>query len=120
MSTKSAKIKTNATYSFSTPIRTGYTFNGRYTAKTGGTKITSSTKFSAAANQILYAQWSVIIGDVNCDDNFNISDVVILQKWLLAEPNTQLANWKAAELCEDGRLDVFDLCMMKRMLVENS
>lgn len=29
-------------------------------------------------------------------------------------------NWKAADLCEDDRLDVFDLCMMKRMLVENS
>lgn len=120
VSTTSAKIKTGDTYSLPTPEMAGYTFNGWYTAKTGGTKITSSTKFSSAANQTLYAQWSVIIGDVNCDSNFNVSDVVILQKWLLAEPNTQLANWKAADLCEDGRLDVFDLCMMKRMLVENS
>lgn len=59
-------------------------------------------------------------GDVNADGIFDISDVVILQKWILAEPDTKLADWKAADLCEDDRLDVFDLVMMKRMLIENS
>ncbi|MBQ8348829.1 MAG: hypothetical protein IJY19_04170 [Ruminococcus sp.] len=44
--------------------------------------------------------------------------VVILQKWLLAVPNTKIADWKAADLCEDDKLDVFDLCLMKRMLIE--
>lgn len=56
-------------------------------------------------------------GDVNVDGEFNVSDVVLLQKWLLAVPDTHLANWKAADLCEDNRLDVFDLCLMKRELV---
>lgn len=59
-------------------------------------------------------------GDINADGKFNVSDAVLLQNWLLAVPNTNLADWKAADLCEDDRLDVFDLCMMKRMLVENS
>lgn len=59
-------------------------------------------------------------GDVNADGSFDLSDVVIFQKWILAVPNTQLANWKAADLCENGRLDVFDLILMKRLLVENS
>lgn len=59
-------------------------------------------------------------GDCNNDGEFTISDAIILQKWLLAVPDTELANWKAADLCEDGKIDVFDLCMMKRMLVENS
>lgn len=59
-------------------------------------------------------------GDVNADGQFNVSDVVLLQKWLLAVPNTHLADWKAADLCEDDRLDVFDLCMMKSaLLTEN-
>lgn len=58
-----------------------------------------------------------IRGDVNADGIFNVSDVVLLQKWLLAVPDTHLADWKAGNLCEDGRLDVFDLCLMKRELL---
>ena len=60
-----------------------------------------------------------VIGDVNADGTFSIADVVLLQKWLLAVPNVTLPNWKAADLCEDGRLDVFDLCMMKRLLLNS-
>lgn len=58
-------------------------------------------------------------GDVNGDGKFNVSDVVLLQKWLLAVPDTRLVNWKAADLCEDERLDVFDLCLMKQQLVNS-
>lgn len=59
-------------------------------------------------------------GDVNGDDEFNITDVVMLQKWLLGTPDTKLSNWKAADLCDDGVLNVFDLCMMKRELINKS
>ena len=61
---------------------------------------------------------SAIKGDVNDDGKFNISDIVIFQKWLLGATNTELANWKAADLCEDDKLDIFDLCIMRRMLIE--
>ena len=40
------------------PIRTGYTFDGWYTASSGGTKITSSSTASITANQNLYAHWT--------------------------------------------------------------
>ncbi len=56
-------------------------------------------------------------GDVNADGVFNISDVVIMQKWLLAVPDAKLADWKEGDLCEDDRLNVFDLCLMKRELI---
>lgn len=59
-------------------------------------------------------------GDINADGEFNISDVLLLQKWILADPNAKLADWKAADLYEDGKLDVYDLCIMKKLLVENS
>ncbi len=59
-------------------------------------------------------------GDCNGDGEFTVSDVVLLQKWILADSNAELTNWKAADLCEDGRLDVFDLCLMKRMLIEQN
>jgi len=59
-------------------------------------------------------------GDVNADGEFNVADVVTLQKWLLAVPDTKLADWKSADLCSDNRLDVFDLCLMKRELLKNN
>ena len=58
-------------------------------------------------------------GDVNADGELNVSDLVLLQKWLLAVPNTQLADWKAADLCNDDSLDVFDLCLMRKELVNS-
>lgn len=61
-----------------------------------------------------------IQGDVNADGKFNIADVVLLQKWLLADENAELANWKAADLYEDSTLNVFDLCWMKQKLVQIS
>ncbi len=60
----------------------------------------------------------VSMGDVNADGSFNVADVVLLQKWLLAVPNTDLANWKAADFYDDQILNVFDLCLMKRALIE--
>ena len=58
-------------------------------------------------------------GDINADGTFNVADVVALQKWLLAVPDVKLADWKAGNFCNDDRLDVFDLCIMKRELLKN-
>lgn len=40
------------------PIREGYTFAGWYTAKTGGSKVTSTTKATTQKNHTLYAHWT--------------------------------------------------------------
>ena len=56
--------------------------------------------------------------DVNVDGQFNISDLVTFQKWLLATLDTELVDWRAADLCEDNRLDVFDLCLMRQKLIK--
>ncbi|MBQ8513899.1 MAG: dockerin type I repeat-containing protein [Ruminococcus sp.] len=60
-----------------------------------------------------------IKGDINADGVFSVADVVTLQKWLLCIPDAMLADWQSGDLCEDERIDVFDLCMMKRLLIEN-
>lgn len=65
-----------------------------------------------------YTPDTTVKGDVNGDGVCNISDAVVLQRWLLAVPDVELANWKAADLCEDERIDVFDLCLLKRKLTE--
>ena len=41
-----------------TPTRSGYTFKGWYTAKSGGSRVTSGTTFNKASDQTLYAQWT--------------------------------------------------------------
>ena len=58
-----------------------------------------------------------IQGDVNEDGVFSVADVLLLQKWLLAVPDADLANWKAADLCQDNVINVLDLCFMKQMLI---
>lgn len=58
-----------------------------------------------------------IKGDVNADGVFDVADAVLLQKWLLAVPDTHLEYWQAADLYKDNRLDVIDLCLMKRELI---
>ena len=50
-----------------TPTRTGYTLNGWYTAKSGGSKISASTTVSA--NTTYYAQWTINQYTVTFDAN---------------------------------------------------
>ncbi|MDE6781999.1 MAG: leucine-rich repeat protein [Ruminococcus sp.] len=57
-------------------------------------------------------------GDFNGDGDFNISDVVIFQKYILGSSDTEISDWKQADLYPDGVLDVFDLCLMKKKLIE--
>ena len=56
-------------------------------------------------------------GDVNNDGYMNIADVVSLQNFLLGRTKT-LDNWKNADLCEDNRLNGFDMILMRRLLIE--
>ena len=60
-----------------------------------------------------------LLGDANDDGKVTVADAVMLQKWLLAVPNVRLANWEACDLCKDGRIDVFDLCLLKRKLINS-
>lgn len=58
---------------------------------------------------------SYIKGDCNDDGAVNIADAVMLQKFLLGDGS--LAEWKNADLCEDERIDVFDMIVMRRLIV---
>ena len=57
-----------------------------------------------------------VMGDVNADGKFNIADVILFQSWLTGN-DVILDNFQSADFCEDGILDVFDLCMMKSELL---
>ena len=49
--------------------RTGYTFDGWFTAASGGTQITSSSTFTNVGNQTLYAHWTPITYTVQFNSN---------------------------------------------------
>ena len=56
-------------------------------------------------------------GDINNDGAFNTADIVLLQKWLLTDPETQLAKWEAADYNDDHKLNAFDLSLLKQDLL---
>ncbi|MDE5765417.1 MAG: CHAP domain-containing protein [Ruminococcus sp.] len=62
--------------------------------------------------------WQImrLTGDINDDLTVNISDAVMLQKWLLSSGS--LTNWKNADLYEDGKIDVFDLIAMRKLIIQ--
>ena len=54
-------------------------------------------------------------GDADNDGEISVMDVVVLQKWLLGIG--ELPNWKNADLCEDGIINIYDLLKLKQLLI---
>jgi len=94
-----------------------------YEKKVKKGEIITLGKNGGNGNNVCYIALGVVegasvFGDINMDGRFNLDDLVLLQKWLLAVPDTALPNWKAGDLCKDGRLDTFDFCIMKQELLK--
>ena len=83
------------------------------------TEITSESIVELENDTVLYAKWR-LMGDVNVDGVFDIQDIIMVQDWLLAKPDATLTDWRAADTCQDERIDVFDLCLLKRWLIERN
>lgn len=84
--TASKSVTYDSTYgALPSPTKKGYTFNGWYTAKTGGTKVTNTTKVAITAAQTLYAQWTANKYTVTFDkNNPNTTDNITLNKTTLS------------------------------------
>ncbi len=74
--TRGISVQSNSTYGdLPVPLsREGYVFDGWYTAVSGGTKIISSSKFTANTNQTLYAHWSIPEYYITFDGNGGETD----------------------------------------------
>ena len=83
----------------------------------GYTDSTAESYAETYGNTFIAIDSIPVRGDVNADGVLTVADVVSLQKWLLCVPDVKLADWKDGDLCEDDKLDVFDLCLMKRALL---
>ena len=40
-----------------------------------------------------------------------------MQKWLLNIPNSKLTDWKAGDLHENGKINAFDLGLLRHLLL---
>ena len=70
VSTKSKNVTIGKTYgTLPTPTRTGYDFDGWYTQKTGGTKVTANTSVGTNPPNTLYAHWIAKKYTVTLDAN---------------------------------------------------
>lgn len=56
-----------------------------------------------------------IKGDVNADGSFNAADLVTLSKWL--HGSGTIADGKASDLNGDGHTDIFDMAVMRKLLI---
>lgn len=54
-----------------------------------------------------------IIGDVNKDEIFSVLDIVAMQKYI--HGISEIDDPMAGDVCKDGKLNVFDLSVMKQM-----
>ena len=63
---------------------------------------------------------SAVKGDVNGDGVFKVSDLTLMEKWLLGIPDTKIYDWKAGDLCKDDVLNVFDLVQMRKLLLSGN
>lgn len=78
---------------------------------------TTSTTTTTSHTTTSTTTTECISGDCNNDDNFNISDCVLFQKWLLGVPGVSIKNWENVDFNKDKILDAFDMCLMRRELI---
>ena len=99
-----------------TPTRSGYTFDGWYTAKDGGTKVSESLKVTA--NITLYAHWTKIeqhiptVKSVKIDDNaeinykssYKISSDITAESGAEYTAEWESSNHKVASVDKNGKV----------------
>ena len=70
-------------------------------------------KCALTANEI--SGKTEVKGDVNGDGELSVADLAAMQRFLLG--NGSLTNWQNGDLCRDNRIDIFDLCLMRKLLI---
>ncbi len=61
-----------------------------------------------------------LIGDINLDGIFDIADIKLLQDYLVCRETFTAEQGKIADVCSDDELNVFDLCVLKRLYMNQT
>ena len=59
------------------------------------------------------------MGDVNADGNISIADLVSLQNFILGRSDIGKEHWVLSDVCHDGKINTFDMVMLRKKLIEN-
>lgn len=62
----------------------------------------------------VYEKSDIIIGDINVDGSVNISDLVILQKYLLGKISITAEQAARADVYADEVIDIFDMVLLRK------
>lgn len=97
-----------------------YSLYARYKGVTPSTTTTSTTDIIGTTTSTVTTTETTlsdgnIMGDANDDGKVNVSDLVMLQKWLLC--SGKLINWENVDINQDDRINVFDLVLLKRLVI---
>lgn len=99
-------------------IPVDYTMPCQTTTTTTVTTTTTTTTTTTITTKTTTTTPPVNVdGDVNGDGVLSIADIISLQKWILAIKDSNIVNMNAADVNKDGRINVFDLSLIKGMLV---
>lgn len=55
-------------------------------------------------------------GDLNGDGTINVADAVLLEKFIMGDRSVNIADKDAADVCEDGRINVFDMAALRKLI----
>ena len=104
----------NGTYSLLTP-QTGYT--SCFDASGDSDDIIQWIANGAVSQDFILEPAIVknVKGDVNADGEFSLADIVMMQNYLLGRG--WLTAWPAGDLCNDGIINVFDMILMRRLVL---
>lgn len=94
-----------------------YKFEGTIYAYDNSTAQAFAEEYDYKFESLGKAPQTDIAGDADCNGSVNIADAVVLQKFLLGSGN--LTNWENVDLCKDGRIDVFDMIEMRKLIISS-
>ena len=92
-------------------------FMGTMTAATTTTIVTTTTT-SEEEIPPLMGEMAYIPGDANGDFEFNVADIITLQRYILHMSDAKIYDWYQADMCQDGEINIFDLVVMSRELLK--
>ena len=61
----------------------------------------------------------VLKGDLNFDNKIDVADLVIMQRYLLADFDFNKSLFYYADMNNDGNVDAFDLVFLRKELIES-
>ena len=61
-----------------------------------------------------------LIGDINCDGEVNVTDLILMQKYLLKISDFTTEQYSIADINKDNRVNCMDWVSLKRIIIKNN